>query len=423
MIYKEYKNDNYNLYTIKTDKFKSCQIEVIFKSKINEKEITIKNLLVDMLTYSSKKYPKRKDVVKKLEDLYSASLYGVNTRLGNASYTNFIMEFLSPKYCEKDYLKELIAFLFEMIFNPNINNDEFDSKVFQIIKNRNRTDILSMKENGSKYAVKRALINMDSSSPTAYVMTGNLEDLENIDEESLAKFYKEFLKNVSCDIFVIGNIDMENLHMLIDQYYSNRYVNNLKLEYYVPNKETRLVKNKIEVGSYDQSFLILVYNANNLDDFEKDYVIHVFNYIFGAGSLTTKLSKYLREENSMCYTTYSMYQKLDQLLLVYVGTDAKNKDKCVSLIKKSLKEMVNGNFTNEEVENAKKFLVSNIKASSDSYNGILDNYVFHTNLDAPLLKERAKMSLKPTKEDVIKVAKKLKLNTIYMLKGDKIEKN
>ena len=33
MEYKNYKHDTYTLYTIKTDKFKTCHLEIIFKNK------------------------------------------------------------------------------------------------------------------------------------------------------------------------------------------------------------------------------------------------------------------------------------------------------------------------------------------------------------------------------------------------------
>ena len=66
MEYKVYKNDTYNLYTIKTDKFKTCHLEIIFKKRIKNEEITINNFLGDYLNYTSKKYNKRKKVIEKL---------------------------------------------------------------------------------------------------------------------------------------------------------------------------------------------------------------------------------------------------------------------------------------------------------------------------------------------------------------------
>ena len=34
MIYKVYKNNTYNIYTVKTDKFKTCHMEIVFRNNI-----------------------------------------------------------------------------------------------------------------------------------------------------------------------------------------------------------------------------------------------------------------------------------------------------------------------------------------------------------------------------------------------------
>ena len=423
MIYKKYKNENYNLYTIKTDKFKSCLMEVVFSKPLDKSKVTIDNFLVENLGYTCKKYPKRKNMVEKLEDLYAASCYSVTTKVGNVLFSNFILEFLDPKYCDKNYLKDVLELPFEMIFNPNITNNEFDIKTFNIIKNRIRASISSLKENATRYAIQESLKAMDKDSPSSINSIGYLKDLEEIDPETLAEYYNEFLKTCTCDIYVIGNLDMEEVNMLINKYYRNRYLSTDKLNYFVANKPVRKVKEQIEVGSYTQSTLIQIYNTNTFTEREYNYVIHVFNYIFGNGSLTTKLNKYLREENGMCYSTYSMYQKLDGLFLIYVGTQSKYKDKCSKLIAKALKEMVKGEFTEEDIDYAKKALLSSVKSSQDTPSGLLDNYVFNSKLGTPLLKERAKELQTITKEEIITLAKKIKLNTIYMLKGNENEEN
>ena len=48
---------------------------------------------------------------------------------------------------------------------------------------------------------------------------------------------------------------------------------------------------------------------------------------------------------------------------------------------------------------------------------ILSNYVFNIFDNLPMPEERKKLYKKVTKEDIINVAKKLKLNTVFTLKG------
>ena len=45
---------------------------------------------------------------------------------------------------------------------------------------------------------------------------GYVDDLENIDEKSLYKYYKELIQDCKIDIFVSGNID-ENVNDIVEK--------------------------------------------------------------------------------------------------------------------------------------------------------------------------------------------------------------
>lgn len=419
MEYKVYNCNSYRIHTIKTDKFKNCSMEIMFRNKLVKEEITANNMLVDMLMHSSKKYPKRRDVAIELENLYSASLRGFSTRLGNSIMLSFVLDFLNPKYCEEGYLNDVLSMPFEMLLNPNISdNEEFDQRSFNIIKNRIKSDIESLKENAAKYAIRRSLSNMDDSSPSSYYMVGYMDDLESITPISLWDVYNNVLSNYVCDIYVIGNLDMEEVVSIIKKKFINRTIKQDKKELYVDNKLRKKYIDIEETGKYEQDSFVMIYNLDDLDTRERNFVIHLYNIILGSGGLTSKLYKYLREENSLCYNVSSMYQKYDNLLMIYSGIDAKDKDLCIKLVNKAMDEMINGEFSLDDLENAIKTVISSIKMSEDTQGGIINNYLFHDLDNLPLYEERIKEFKKVTKEDIMNVAKKVKLNTIYILKGE-----
>lgn len=419
MEYKVYNCNSYRIHTIKTDKFKNCSMEIMFRNKLIKEEITANNMLVDMLMHSSKKYPKRRDVAIELENLYSASLRGFSTRLGNSIMLSFVLDFLNPKYCEEGYLNDVLSMPFEMLLNPNISdNEEFDQRSFNIIKNRIKSDIESLKENAAKYAIRRSLSNMDDSSPSSYYMVGYMDDLESITPVSLWDVYNNVLSNYVCDIYVIGNLDMEEVVSIIKKKFINRTIKQDKKELYVDNKLRKKYIDIEETGKYEQDSFVMIYNLDDLDTRERNFVIHLYNIILGSGGLTSKLYKYLREENSLCYNVSSMYQKYDNLLMIYSGIDAKDKDLCIKLVNKAMDEMINGEFSLDDLENAIKTVISSIKMSEDTQGGIINNYLFHDLDNLPLYEERIKEFKKVTKEDIMNVAKKVKLNTIYILKGE-----
>lgn len=418
MKYKVYDCNSYRIHTIKTDKFKNCSMEIMFRNKLVKEEITQNNMLVDMLMHSSKRYPKRRDVAIELENLYSASLRGFSTRIGNSFMLSFVLDFLNPKYCEKGYLNDVLSMPFEMLLNPNINDEEFDNRSFNIIKNRIKSDIESLKENASKYAFRRSLFNMDENSPSSYYMVGYLDDLEAITPSNLVNAYENVMANYICDIYVIGNLDMDDVVSVIKKNFVNKTIKKDNKDLYVDNNVRKKHIDVVETGKYEQDSFIMIYNLDDLDKRETDFVIHLYNVILGSGGLTSKLYRYLREENSLCYTISSMYQKYDRLLMIYSGIDGKDKDLCIKLVNKAMDEMLHGKFSDEELDNAKKTVISSIKMSEDTQGGIVNNYLFHDLDNLPLYEERIKEFKSITREDIMKVAKKIKLNTIYLLKGE-----
>lgn len=418
MVYKTYKCNSYNIHTIKTDRFKTVHMEIIFRKNIVKEELVNYAFLVDMLMESSKNYPKRKDVITKLEELYKLVVYGTTVKTGNVLNSNFMADFIDPKFIdEEDYLENVIKFIFEMLMNPNATNEEFDLKEFNFVKERLKREIKSIDENPFKSSMRKAIEAMDKSSVTAYPLMGSVEELEGITPGSLYKYYKKLFKDNTCDIFIIGNVDSDNIVSLIQKYFKHRYINTNKLLLRVDNKEKKKVTTKEDVSENLQANLVMIYNIGELPEVERHVTMQVFNYIFGSGGLTSKLYKRIREENSLCYNISTLYLKYDELIAIHISLDTANVKRAVSMVKKCLKEMQTGDFLDSDLEDAKKSISLALDLTSDNNSSLLNNYVFHEFDNLPLIDERKKSLAKLTKEDVVNVSRKLKLNTIYVLKG------
>ena len=418
MKYKTYNCNSFNIYTIKTDRFKTSHLEVIFKNVLKKEEIGTYSFLADMLSEGCKKYPRKKDLITRFEELYKIVIYASTMRVGNVIDLHFSLDFINPEYIEDEgYIEDVIKTLFEVINNPNVCNDEFDLKTFNIVKERLRREINSLKENPVKQSIKEAIKTMDSNSPTSYEILGTIEELENITPAKLYNAYKSLRKNFKVDVFLIGNLDMDNVASLIKKYFKNRYIVSDNFEVMVDNKETKKVKEKTMKSDNIQTNLVMLFNLKNLSELEKNITLNCFNYLYGSGGLTSKLYKSIREENSLCYTINSMYLKYDKLLMVQISLDNCNVKKAISLVKKELKSMQNGNFSEEEVRDAINNMVISLDMSLDNNIAILNNYVFNIYDKLPSIEERKEYFKKLTKEDIVNVSKKVKLNTIFTLEG------
>lgn len=417
MKYQKFEFDTYNIYTIKTDKFKNCHMEIIFYDNIVQEELALRNFLVDMLSHSSKDYPKRKDIVIKLEELYQSFFYSVTSKVGNMVLSNFVFDFLNPSYVKDDnYLNEVIKFPFSLIENPNVHNDSFDERSFKIIQKRILADIESIKENPVNYAFRRALINMDETSVTSKSILGTKEEVKAITKEKLYEYYHKFYTKSLCNIYIIGNLDMDKVVNLIKNNYHNRCIKNHVIEPLIDNKRRNKELKVKEKGNFNQTNLIVGFNLKDLTSDERYVTLTIFDEILCSGGLNSKIYRYLREENELCYSVSSILSKYDNMYYIHVGLDEKNVNLAIKLIKKTFKEMIN-KITKEELETAKKQLATSLDIVLDNQNNLINNYAFHTITKSFLYKDLKDKYENVTLKDLSNLARKFKINFVYELES------
>lgn len=420
---REYDLNSYRLHILKSDKAKSVHLEIHFRDNVDKNNIYYKTMLTDILTDCSVDYMTRKDVVVKLEELYKASFYGTTSKLGGMVDNIFVYNFINPEFInDQSYFEEVFSLPFDMILKPKAKNKAFDKTVFDVVKNRAIKDIESVMENPVKLSISNALKAFDENSVSSISVSGKLNDVKKVTSEDLYCEYKNMLKNSYCDIYVIGDVDFDEVYKIITKKFNLNTIKTGKIDLNVTNKLGK-VKKVNEKGSFVQTNLNVVCNLDNLTDEEKNITLQVYNYILGSGGLSSKLYQKLREQHSLCYGVYSIFLKYDNLLIVQVSIDDKNQKKAILLIKQALNEMVKGLIKEEEFSDAKVNLLSSLKMAKDSNITLLSNYIFNKLDNLPSIDERMDYIKNVTIDDVKTVAKKVKINTIYTLKGGSDERD
>lgn len=414
---------SYKLHLIKTDKFKSITVKVSFHRVIKKNEITIRNILSDMFMQSSKKYNSKRELTIKAQDLYAAGLRTTNSRLGNYINTDFYLTVLNDKYTEDGNFASSLEFLSEIMFNPDVEDGKFNEKKLDIVKSTCRSALNSIKEDASNYSLIRMAEAFGEGEPISYRMMGYLEDLDNITGTSLYEFYLDMIKNDFVDIFVIGDVDIKEATDLIKMYFKFDILKKLKMPFMVDEKKPRrskLVFN--EKIDNTQSKLAIGCRINGLSEYERNYPLTLFNVIFG-GCSDSKLFKEVREENSLCYTIYSITNKLDNVLLIRAGIDKENYKKTVSLIEKNLKDMCNGKFDETDILMAKEYYNTALEEIEDSQSKIINNYLMMELINTDDIDVKREKMSKVTKSEIVKVAKKVTIDTIFCLEGVRNEED
>lgn len=409
---------SYNLHVIKTNKFKTIMVRVVFQRPIKKEEITIRNVLSDMFLQSSKKYKSKRELSIKAQDLYAADITTGNSRLGNYMVTNFYLSLLNDKYTEEGNFEAGLEFLSEIIFNPDVKNNKFNSKQLDVVKSNCRSALNSIKEDASNYSVIRLFEELDNST-SSYRMNGYLEDLNNIDVDSLYTYYESMIKSDLVDIFVIGDVDEEDMVSLFRKYFKIKTLKKRKTNYLLDDVSCRKKKKvSYEDSDNNQSNLAIACRVHGLSDYERNYPLTLFNIIFGGGC-DSKLFKEVREEHSLCYSVYSVPNKLDHLLIIKAGIDRYNFDKTIEIIEKDLNDMKKGKFNESDINTAKEYYETAIEATEESQHRLIDNYMMMEFIGTDTLDVKREMMSKVTKKEIVKVAKKINIDTIFLLEGGK----
>ena len=408
---------SYNLHFIKTDIFKTITMKVIFHTPIIKEDITKRNILSDILLQSTKEYKTRRDLTIKSEDLYAADIYTSNQRVGNYIMTSFIFQTLNDKYTEENNFEESIKFLHEIIFNPDVEEERFKEDKLELVKSNATLALNSIKEDATNYSLIRMSEAYDKTSPISYRMTGYLEDLDKITEENLYEYYERMLDNDYVDIFILGDINEKELLPIIKKYFKFKKVKKRNASYYLPNKKPR--KRRLfakETTKNSQSKLAIACPITKMTDYEKNYSLLLANIILG-GTGDSKLFKEVREENSLCYTIRSNYNRIDNLMVINAGIDNVNFDKAVELITKNVQDMKKGKFTDSDINVAKEFYKTSAESLMESPSRIINEVLTEEILGVEPLSERVRKIEKVTKKDIMRACKKINMDTVFLLEG------
>lgn len=415
MEYTCYNMNAYNLHIINTDKFKTITVDVCFRRKIKKEEITIRNLLKELIVNSSCNYPTERCLITQTERLYDLKLLSSTYRIGNYSILSFKSRFLNEIYTEDGMNEESIKFLLDLIFKPKLDND------VDKCKKKIEKSILSLSDNKIRYALLRLLESTENMS-YSYNSYGYKEDLDKINKEDIKKYYDSVIGDDIVDVFVVGNVDGNIIKEIFKEYFkvNTFHKNELSL---VVSELSKKRKNK-ELREFDdvnQTQLTMLYSISGLTDYERKYVLPVYGEMLG-GTSNSILFDTVREKNSYAYYVNAIVKPYDNILMVYSGIQKGNDSAVIKLIEKSLSSISRGKFDNGKLESSKKTLISAIESSLDNPVSIINNYYAKVLVNALDVDERVEKIKSVSRDEIIAVSKKISFHTLFLLEASD-EKN
>ena len=411
--------DGITFHKVSTNKFKTNLFAIFLTTPINREDVTKNALISAVLRRGTNNYKTQADISKELEDMYGASFDCGIEKNGDNQILKFYIESINDEFLPKqeNLAQKSLQLLSDIVFNPYTENGIFKEEYVDGEKNTLKQIIEGKIDNKTRYALDRCIEEMFKDKPYGLYKFGYIEDLEKINAENLYEYYQKMISECKIDIFVSGNIDEvtriveenENIKKLQErepQYIINR----------IEKKEETQEKEVIEQMDVTQGKVVIGLDLR-LDDEKQMYDAVVYNAILG-GSANSKMFQEVREKASLAYTAGSRYIRYKSNIFIKCGIEIKNYQKAMEIIRKQLEDMKNGIFTDEDIKNAKKGIISVIKSIDDEQDTQITYQFGHelTNIKTTEEEYTEKIN-KVTKEDIIKVAKSITVNTVYFLKN------
>lgn len=408
----------YKLHVIETDKYKTNTFVWKMKAPLSKETVTKRALLPQVLQSSSGNYPTTTALRSYLDDLYGATLYIDLAKKGEYHIISFSLEIANEKFLSdpSPLLKRGFELLAEVLTNPNASGNAFDKETVDKEKRTLKQRIQSVYDDKMRYSNVRLLEEMCKGEPYALQVNGEAEDVDSITAENLFDYYKRAFLEDEMDLYVVGDVNEEEVKNIANELlnFEKRTPKTLDTAEIRKKDEVLEVKEQEDVK---QGKLNIGYRTNIVYGDPDYFALQLFNGIFGGFS-HSKLFINVREKASLAYYVSSRLESHKGLMMVMSGIDLKNYDQAVGIIREQMEAMKNGDFTDQEIAQTKAVIRNQILETIDTSRGLTEilyhNVVAHKDIK---LNQWIDGIETINKEEIVEVANKIELDTIYFLTG------
>ena len=410
------------LHLIKTNKFKTNLISVFLTTHLNKNTVTKNALIPAILRRGSMSLQSQSEIGKALEEMYGASFDCGIDKIGDNQVIKFYLESINNVYLpeNEDNLERALKLILDIVFNPLTEDNSFKKEYVESEKNNLKQIIEGRKDAKAQYALERCVEEIYGEEPYSLYKYGKVEDLNNINETNLFDHYKRLIQEAKIDIYISGEVDEKILEKILqndnmkklEDRTPNYIVNNIDIRK-KQEKNEKQVEEKMDI-TQGKVVIGLDILKENTDD---KYIALLYNAILG-GTPNSKMFQNVREKNSLAYTASSSYLRQKANIFIRCGIEIENYEKAVKLIKEQIEDMKKGDFTEEDISQAKVNIISTIRMLPEEQDTELV-YYFSQELSGYEMEyeEYIDKINSVSMKDIVDLANRIQVNTIYFLRN------
>ncbi len=411
------------LRTIHTEKFKSAYLSLNMMEMISQETASLNALVPDVLRRGCEGYPDMESLSAALDEMYGGAITPIIRKKGETQCVGFGLSLLDDRFTPDGtkVLEPAAALLGKLLLKPVTEEGVFKASYVDSEKQNLIDEIRSEINDKRSYATQRMVSLMCQGEAYGVDKLGDEESAQAITPQTLWARYQTLLREAEIEIFYCGSAPHDRVEGAMRRALANLPTDrdpqptDCQICVNARTAEPRVIEESMDVS---QGKLAMGFRTGGITAWDEDYpALLMTNAIFG-GTAMSKLFMHVRERLSLCYYASSGLERLKGIVLVSSGVEFDKADQAKAEILAQLDCIRGGEIEDWELEGARRILIGGLQSTLDSQSGQDDFWLGQAvaGLDHDIQSVVTQLE-QVTADQVVAVAKKLELDTIYFLKG------
>lgn len=362
------------LNSIPAEKFNRCRLSLHFRFPASREKATAHALLPLVLERGYAACPDMTALSRKLARLYGAALTVETSMQGASRVLSISIIGIKDRYAlaGEALSAEYAAIAFGVAFEPYFENGLFSEEAVRIEKATLARQLESEINDKRLYCVRQARRKFYGECPAGIERDGYLADLPAVTPESLTSAYWEMLAAAQIDVICLGADEGAVRAALLEKLAGvRRAPAALPANLFLPGHPAQHFEEHMDLV---QAKLCMMFTWNAPAAPQDLNAFRLAMCLYG-GSATSRLFLNVREKQSLCYYCGSRFASATACMMVDSGVEPANAQKAEQAILKELAQLVKGPIRPEELEDARRSLLSGLASVGDSL-ASLENWYY-----------------------------------------------
>lgn len=403
-----------------SEKFKTSVMSACLVLPLGGPEASARAALPHVLCRGTARYPDLLALGAALDELYGARVYPVVRKRGESLVIGLIGDVIDERYADggEGLTARAAALLGDFWKRPYLINGTF-SPDYTAVERENLADRIAALQNDPRaYAQRRLYEIMCAGEAFGESELGTAEGARALTPEALYEAYVHALAEAPMELFYCGSMPPDAVEAAFREAFGGRPEG----EYAAPRHEARAepageVRTVTEELGVRQGKLALGFRTGVTGADAAYPALMVLNSAFGA-STSSRLFVNVRERMSLCYYASSALDKQKGVLSVSSGIENDKFEVARDEILRQLSDLQAGGLTEDELEAARRTVLTGLRAMQDSPASLQDFWmgqaVAGLSWDLEALAARVE---RVTRDETVEAARRVSLDTVYFLKG------